>query len=596
MDVYYHKSHLYFLESIHLDGWDMWSTLRYKEKMVGTHESLAKRHLFELLEALEFIHERGIVHRDLKAENMLLSPLGHIILIDFGTAKDLIDTKFNGTEFVGTPDFMPPEAVNGASSPEDVEKQKESGGGADHRLDLWCFGVLAYQLLTGVTPFSSPSQYLAYLKIQRGLLCRPMGIMDDDAWDLITKLIKIDPKDRLGADCYECDTTEKGNFKMIAKGKGYSAIREHPYFANMKSTPVEEKEETRVIPSLRDFCLRAVTELVEKDSTNLDIDKEHPQGGGSSHDMLRLSKRDRGCIMELLEKLRLLKNPRVYRRFFATKQEARLTKVRQNTRDYIGLTQMKDKQYQFPVASTHDNVDTERSDVLETVFPILYMQICNPLFVREVNMNCSEEERKNYVAQLKNALKIVNRTRPKLVVATGFLDDDCRKLLSKVNESIPVVLNDGESFFSFWSCGGQGLVLRSSDFVGEASDKARRCEQMNWLREQLEQSELTRHHTYAFVDCEPDQLPEWLKRKLAKGRVQCLFGISDGPLRESEYVFRKVSVNDREMAEVDDDESQSSTEIDEEDIRLMKIIARGDASIRCWKLEEHGVWKFEDVQ
>ena len=84
-----------------MDGWDLWSTLRYKEKMVGTHASLAKVHLFELLEALEFIHERGVVHRDLKAENILLSPHGHILLIDFGTAKDLIHTQFNGPEFVG---------------------------------------------------------------------------------------------------------------------------------------------------------------------------------------------------------------------------------------------------------------------------------------------------------------------------------------------------------------------------------------------------------------------------------------------------------------------------------------------------------------
>ncbi len=570
----------------------MWSTLRYKSKMVGTHASLAKVHLFELLEALEYIHERGIVHRDIKAENILLSPLGHVILIDFGTAKDLIDTKLNGPEFVGTPDFMPPEAVNGASSPEDIEKQKENGGGADHTLDLWCFGVLAFQLLTGTTPFSSPSQYLAYLKIQRGLLRRPMGITDDDAWDLIEKLIKLNPKERLGADCYEYDTTEKGNFKVIKRSNGYDAIRNHPYFANVECTPKDRKEETRVFPSLRDLCLRAVTELVEKDSLNLDIDKEHPQGCGSSHDMLRLNQKDRGCVMDILEKLRLLNNPRVYRRFFKTKQEARLTKVRKSTRDFIGLTQMQDKQYQFPVASTNDNVDTERSDVLEAVFPILYMHLSNPLFVKEVNLNCSDEERVEYIAKLKDSLKAVNRTRPKLVVASGYLDDDCRKLLGKVNESIPVVLNDGESFFSFWSCGGQGIVLRASDFVGDSSFDSRKCEQMDWLREQLEQSEITRHHTYAFIDSSPELLPKWLIKKMAKGRVQCLFGVANGQLKEFSYIYRqsKPAENDKDA---DDDESQSSTEIDEE--RKMKIIQYGDASIRCWKLEEYGAWNFEDI-
>lgn len=575
----------------------MWSTLRYKEKMVGTHASLAKVHLLELLEALEYIHERGIVHRDIKAENLLLSPRGHVILIDFGTAKDLIHTKYNGLEFVGTPDFMPPEAINGVSSPEGVEKMKEEGTGSDHSLDLWCFGVLAYQLLTGTTPFASPSQYLAYLKINRGNLCRPMGITDDDAWNLIVNLLKTDPKERLGADCFEYDTSVKGDFKMVKKTNGYTKIREHPYFANKKGVSYITEEETRIMPSLRDLCLRAVTELVEKDSTNLDIDKEHPQGGGSSHDMLRLNTKDRGAVMELLEKLRILKNPRVYRRFFKSKQEARLNKVRVNTRDFVGLTQLKDKQHQFPVPSTQDNVNTERSDVLEAVFPILYMHVSNPLFVKEVNLNCTDDERKTFMVQLAESLRVVNRKRPKLVVASGYLDDSCKKLLGKVNESIPVVLNNGESFFSFWSCGGQGIVLRSNDFTGEeGNDEARTCEQMDWIRELLEQSEVTRHHVFVFVDCEPEKLPKWIIQKMAKGRVLCMFGLSKGPLKESRHEYLAPSkIGEDEDMNDDDSQSSSSDHEDNDDKRVMKIIARGDSSIRCWKLEEYGAWNFEKL-
>mmetsp|Transcript_19101 Transcript_19101/g.21656 ORF Transcript_19101/g.21656 Transcript_19101/m.21656 type:complete len:92 (-) Transcript_19101:232-507(-) len=90
------------------------------------------------------------------------------------------------------------------------------------------------------------------------------------------------------------------------------------------------------------------------------------------------------------------------------------------------------------------------------------MHATNPLFIKEINLNCSDDERVKYIIQLKESLKAVNRTRPKVVVASGgYLDDECLKFLGKVNESIPVVLNDGKSFYAVWACGGQSLVLQS---------------------------------------------------------------------------------------------------------------------------------------
>jgi serine/threonine protein kinase len=88
---------------------------------------------------------------------MIISPEGHLILIDFGTAKDLVEKDFNGPEFVGTPDFMPPEAVKGT---DEILK----AGGADHTADLWALGCVIYQLLIGDPPFSAQSPYLSFLK------------------------------------------------------------------------------------------------------------------------------------------------------------------------------------------------------------------------------------------------------------------------------------------------------------------------------------------------------------------------------------------------------------------------------------------------
>ncbi len=72
---------------------------------------------------------------------------GHVVLIDFGTAKDLIVTDLNGPNFVGTPDFMSPEAVK--------EAKDDGGVGCDFAADLWALGVVIYQMYAGSLPFES---------------------------------------------------------------------------------------------------------------------------------------------------------------------------------------------------------------------------------------------------------------------------------------------------------------------------------------------------------------------------------------------------------------------------------------------------------
>ena len=57
--------------------------------------------ILELINGLEFMHKKGIAHRDIKPENILLTAEGHLKIIDFGTAKDLIQTDLNGPDFVG---------------------------------------------------------------------------------------------------------------------------------------------------------------------------------------------------------------------------------------------------------------------------------------------------------------------------------------------------------------------------------------------------------------------------------------------------------------------------------------------------------------
>ena len=107
-----------------------------------------------LYDALAFAHENGVVHRDIKPANILRFG-AHALVTDFGVAKALNAAMPSGAMTstgmaVGTPAYMSPEQLAGDP-------------GADHRIDIYAVGLLAYELLTGTSPFAArtPREILA---------------------------------------------------------------------------------------------------------------------------------------------------------------------------------------------------------------------------------------------------------------------------------------------------------------------------------------------------------------------------------------------------------------------------------------------------
>jgi len=137
------------------------------------NEETAKFLCGEILLALEYLHSNGIVYRDLKPENLLISKEGHIIMTDFGLSKEgLNDPNDRTGTFCGTPEYLAPEILEG----------KTYGKG----VDWWSFGSLLFEMLTGLPPFYDEDLQNMYTKIMTEEVVYP-NTLPEHATDLLKK-------------------------------------------------------------------------------------------------------------------------------------------------------------------------------------------------------------------------------------------------------------------------------------------------------------------------------------------------------------------------------------------------------------------------
>ena len=124
------------------------------DRLAGTGLPLKEvvRYGIEAADALAHAHEHGVIHRDLKAANAMVTPTGRLKLVDFGLARRedvrIVDATTMASlapagVTVGTPYTMAPEQVR--------------GGVTDARTDIWALGVLLYEMVSGAKPFRAPT-------------------------------------------------------------------------------------------------------------------------------------------------------------------------------------------------------------------------------------------------------------------------------------------------------------------------------------------------------------------------------------------------------------------------------------------------------
>ncbi|XP_049782572.1 uncharacterized protein LOC126184246 [Schistocerca cancellata] len=191
------ESHLLFVLE-YLNGGDLMFHIQQSGRFP---EPRARFYAAEIVSGLKFLHKKGIVYRDLKLDNILLDYEGHIRIADFGMCKLQIFLDRMADTFCGTPDYMAPEIIKGQRYNQCV--------------DWWSFGILLYEMLIGVSPFSGCDDNELFWSICNETPHYPR-FLSLEAKNILVLLLEKDISKRLGTpECSAGDVCDQPFFRNI---------------------------------------------------------------------------------------------------------------------------------------------------------------------------------------------------------------------------------------------------------------------------------------------------------------------------------------------------------------------------------------------
>ncbi|CAO2604449.1 Protein kinase C epsilon type [Lemmus lemmus] len=202
------KDRLFFVME-YVNGGDLMFQIQRSRKF---DEPRSRFYAAEVTSALMFLHQHGVIYRDLKLDNILLDAEGHCKLADFGMCKEGILNGVTTTTFCGTPDYIAPEIL----------QELEYGPS----VDWWALGVLMYEMMAGQPPFEADNEDDLFESILHDDVLYPVWL-SKEAVSILKAFMTKNPHKRLGC---------------VAAQNGEDAIKKHPFFKEIDWVLLEQKK------------------------------------------------------------------------------------------------------------------------------------------------------------------------------------------------------------------------------------------------------------------------------------------------------------------------------------------------------------------